>query len=521
MYSLEDRMRAVQLYIESGCSEGAVIRELGYPSHMALRNWYKEYLRDGQLHAASAPKPHYTEQEKVAAVAYFETHKTTLTQTCRAMGYPCRYVLRKWILEINPALLNRKSSSCDSKITLVRYSQEEKLAAVETMLVDGVPDYKVAAQYGVCRATLYNWKKQLLGKDAIAAMAKKAETVAEDTGTVCTAQTKEALEAEVANLQAQIRYLQMERDALEKAAELLKKAGGINLTQLENSEKAEVIDALRSMYRLKDLLKLFHISKSSYFYSIYAASHDKYEDLRKKLHTLFDSADGRYGYRRIHAMLKKSGIVISEKVVRRLMKEEGLIVYRAKRKKYSSYAGEISPDVANVIDRDFHADEPNTKWLTDITEFSLPAGKVYLSPIIDCFDGLAVSWSIGTSPTADLVNTMLDDAVSHLKEGEHPVVHSDRGAHYRWPGWINRMNEAGLTRSMSKKGCSPDNSACEGFFGRLKNEMFYGRSWRDVSIEEFISRLDGYIRWYNNDRIKESLGWMSPVEYRQSLGLAG
>lgn len=223
MYSLEDRMRAVQLYIESGRSEGAVIRELGYPSPVAFRNWYKEYLCDGHLHAASAPKPHYTEQEKAAAVSYFVTHKTTLMQTCRAMGYPSRYVLRKWILEINPALLNRKSSSCDSEKTLVRYSQEEKLAAVEAMLVDGVPDYKVAAQYGVCRATLYNWKKQLLGKDAIAAIAKKARTVEADTGTVCTTGTKEALEAEIASLQAQIRYLQMERDALEKAAELLKK----------------------------------------------------------------------------------------------------------------------------------------------------------------------------------------------------------------------------------------------------------------------------------------------------------
>ena len=93
--------------------------------------------------------------------------------------------------------------------------------------------------------------------------------------------------------------------------------------------------------------------------------------------------------------------------------------------------------------------------------------------MIDCFDGLVVSWSIGISPSADLVNTMLDDAISLLNEGEHPIVHSDRGAHYRWPGWIERMNKAGLTRSMSKKGCSPDNSACEGFFGRLKNEMFY------------------------------------------------
>nr|MCR4651880.1 IS3 family transposase [Lachnospiraceae bacterium] len=159
------------------------------------------------------------------------------------------------------------------------------------------------------------------------------------------------------------------------------------------------------------------------------------------------------------------------------------------------------------------------KWLTDITEFHIPAGKVYLSPIIDCFDGLPVSWTIGTSPDAELVNTMLDNAVSILNENEHPIVHSDRGCHYRWPGWIERMEKAGLTRSMSKKGCSPDNSACEGFFGRLKNEMFYGRSWQDVTIEEFIAVLDDYIHWYAEKRIKLSLGGLSPIQYRIKLGL--
>ena len=114
--------------------------------------------------------------------------------------------------------------------------------------------------------------------------------------------------------------------------------------------------------------------------------------------------------------------------------------------------------------------------------------------MIDCFDGLLVAWTIGTSPDAELVNTMLDDAISQLQEGEHPTVHTDWGCHYRWPGWITRMAVAGLTRSMSKKGCSPDNAACEGFFGRLKNEMFYNRMWDGVSIAEFIHILDEYIQ---------------------------
>lgn len=150
----------------------------------------------------------------------------------------------------------------------------------------------------------------------------------------------------------------------------------------------------------------------------------------------------------------------------------------------------------------------------------LPAGKVYLSPIMDCFDGMVVSWTIGTCPDAELVNTMLDRARGTLAPDEHPIVHSDRGCHYQWPGWISRMEEAGLSRSMSKKGCTPDNAACEGLFGRLKNEMFYNRKWSGVSMEKFIDILDEYLYWYNEKRIKMSLGGMSPLEYRRTLNLA-
>ena len=114
--------------------------------------------------------------------------------------------------------------------------------------------------------------------------------------------------------------------------------------------------------------------------------------------------------------------------------------------------------------------------------------------MIDCFDGMVVSWTIGTSPDADLVNTMLDTAIDGLSDAEHPIVHSDRGSHYRWPGWIRRTDTAGLTRSMSKKGCTPDNAACEGFFGRLKNELCYNKNWSNITMVEFIDRVDRYIR---------------------------
>lgn len=177
---------------------------------------------------------------------------------------------------------------------------------------------------------------------------------------------------------------------------------------------------------------------------------------------------------------------------------------------------DISSDEINQLKAQIQANE---KWLTDITEFAIPAGKVYLSPIVDCFDGLLVNWNISTSPDALLVNSMLDNAAKLLSVGEKPIIHSDRGVHYRWPGWIDRMEKNGFIRSMSKKGCSPDNSACEGVFGRIKNELFYNADWSGVNISEFIGILNDYLYWYNEKRIKKSLGYLSPIEYRHRLGL--
>ena len=300
----------------------------------------------------------------------------------------------------------------------------------------------------------------------------------------------------------------------------LKKDPGADLAGLKNREKAVIIGALGKKYALPTLLAYFNMARSSYYYQKASLSKpDKYMRYREKIKSLFRENRGVYGYRRLHQALKQEGIILSEKVVRQIMKDENLVVFGAKQKKYSSYLGEITPEVENVLCRNFHADNPNEKWLTDITEFALPEGKLYLSPLIDCFDGLVVNWTVGRSPNAALVNTMLDQAIAVLPEEQRPIIHTDRGCHYRWPGWIERMERAGLTRSMSQKGCSPDNSACEGFFGRLKNEMFYGRSWVGISLDDFVRELDDYINWYNSKRIKLSLGGVSPLEYRHKLGL--
>lgn len=312
----------------------------------------------------------------------------------------------------------------------------------------------------------------------------------------------------------------MELDILKKAKEIIKKDPGISVSTLTNREKTKIVDALRETYPLAELLSVLALARSSYFYHRAALrAGDKYVTVRATMAEIFHGNYRCYGYRRLHAMLRQEGLRLSEKVVHRLMAEEQLVVSCSRRRRYSSYCGEIGPAPDNLLARDFKAAQPNQKWLTDITEFQLPAGKVWLSPVVECFDGKVVSWSLSTRPDAELANTMLESAIGTLNAGDRPVIHSDRGGHYRWPGWLARVNAAGLIRSMSRKGCSPDNAACEGFFGRLKTEMYYGREWSNVTLENFMQRVDAYIRWYNERRIKLSLGAVSPEVYRRQLGI--
>ena len=512
MYSYEQRVNAVELLIQYDMSYATVMRELGYPSSTeSLRGWYREYQKNGMIHKEYDKKDKYSDEDKQKAVNYYLEHGKCISRTCRKLGYPCRTVLKEWIEEIAPG--QRKCCKKPST-TVILTPEEKKQAVIDLCSRTGSAD-EIAEKYGVSRCSLYAWKKELLPEGSFQKMAKEKADICNTSETVETLKNEvETLKEQAADLQQQVYRLQLEKDVLEKAAEILKKDQGIRLETLTNREKAMVIDALRDRYLLKELLEVFHMAKSSYCYQANAIkAPDKYEDIREQIRTSFTESGGCYGYRRIYlSVTKPDGGRVSEKVIRHLMKDENLVVKIKKRRKYNSYKGEITPAVENIIERDFHADAPNTKWLTDITEF-------HLSPIIDRFDGLPVSWTIGTSPDADLVNTMLDSAISTLKSDEKPIVHSDRGCHYRWPGWIERMEKADLTRSMSKKGCSPDNSACEGFFGRLKNEMFYNRTWEGVTIEEFIDILNTYIQWYSEKRIKVSLGGMSPMQYRRSLGL--
>jgi transposase InsO family protein len=181
---------------------------------------------------------------------------------------------------------------------------------------------------------------------------------------------------------------------------------GVDLQLLTNREKTLLIDALKDLYWSAELFAQLGLARSAYFYHRARVNvADKYLAIRRSITEIFERNHRCYGYRRLKASLARWCVTISEKVVQRLMKQESLVVAKPKRRRYGSYLREISPAPENLINRDFQAAAPNEKWLTDITEFQIPAGKVYLSPIIDCFDGLVISWSIGAHPDAELVNT--------------------------------------------------------------------------------------------------------------------
>jgi putative transposase len=508
VFSNDDRLKAVLLYIKYDRGAAATVRDLGYPTTKTLKSWYREYVSTGNLQRSKNRKGKFTAEQERLAVDYYLEHGRRSSATIRALGYPSRETLRQWIHERCPDI--RKASIQHRRNE--PFSEDEKRQAVIELGTRDGSAAAVAKKVGVSRVRLYKWRHQLLGEDAC--LVKKPLKQQQDS------EDHKGLQRELEDLQKRVHRLQLEHDILVKANELLQKDRGINPRDLKNREKTLLIDALRATYRVVELLDALSLPRSSYFYHLARMQRpERYQEARTDVGRIFEENRRVYGYRRIHLMLRRIGTVISEKVIRRIMAEEQLVVISKRRRRYSAYLKKITPAVANVVQRDFHAEKPSEKWLTDITEFQIPAGKAYLSPMVDCFDGSVVSWTIGTRPDAELVNSMLDLAVSTLGPDKKPTVHTDRGSHYRWPGWIERMKNAELTRSMSKKACTADNAACEGFFGRLKTEMFYNRSWQGVTMEQFIECVNEYIRWYNEKRIKLSLGGLSPVEYRVHLGL--
>ena len=269
---------------------------------------------------------------------------------------------------------------------------------------------------------------------------------------------------------------------------------------------------LRQDHSLSRLLKIADLPRSVFYYHRQVQKMpDKYGDLKERIRAIFDQHHGRYGYRRITATLQHLGEKINHKTVQRLMGIMGL-KSTVRPKKYRSFKGDIGTAAPNELDRQFSADGPNQKWVTDVTEFSIDGDKLYLSPILDLYNGEIISFETSTRPVFGMVVSMIKKAFAKLLPQEKPMLHSDQGWQYRMASYKAMLGERGLVQSMSRKGNCHDNATMESFFGVLKTEYFYQKKF--ASIEELQNGLSEYIRYYNYDRIKLRLNGLSPVSYR-------
>jgi putative transposase len=272
------------------------------------------------------------------------------------------------------------------------------------------------------------------------------------------------------------------------------------------------VNELRQGFPLADLLKLAGLARSTFYYQLQIAQvEDKHRTLKRQIQSLFVHHKGRYGYRRITLAIRRMGKLVNHKTVQRQMALLG-IKSLVRPKKYRSYKGEVGQAAANVLQRRFEAVAPKQKLVTDVTEFNVAGEKLYLSPVMDLYNGEIIAYETSERPLYKLVGNMLKKALRKLKANDKPMLHSDQGWQYRMPAYQRALRNKGVQQSMSRKGNCLDNAAMESFFAILKSEFFHLEKFS--SVEKLKAGLKQYIHYYNHDRIKQKLKGLSPVQYR-------
>jgi len=268
MYSNEDRMKAIKLYIEYDCCGKAVIRELGYPSRNILVVWYKEYQERGSLDSYDERKHlKYSREQHQKAIDFYLNNGRSIRRTIKALGYPGKSTLCDWLNEEVPD--DKRKWSCKASKSLVRCTQEQKVQAIKDYCAGIHTPTELGKIYDVDPNTIYRWKDKLLGQENKTVMPKKTTSKKSVKCSKSGADVenplgeKDSLEKQVKELQQDIRRLKLEKDILKEAAKVIKKDQGINFTSLTNREKAIIINALRDRYILRYLLEILNMAKSS------------------------------------------------------------------------------------------------------------------------------------------------------------------------------------------------------------------------------------------------------------------
>ena len=357
------------------------------------------------------------------------------------------------------------------------YSPELKQEMINKVLHEGWTKDRVSLEYGLpSRTILLNW---------LAKYKKNAYTIVEKTrGRVPKMGRKRKKTWEE---MTELERLQEENERLRTEVDYLKK-----LKELEERDEALEREKQRQLDQP-----------------------DKDKELKDEIQAIYNDYKGNYGYRRITLELRNRGYSVNHKKVQRLMKVLGLAARIRRKRKYSSYQGEIGNKAENLIQRQFEAAKPMEKCYTDVTEFVIPAStqKLYLSPVLDGFNSEIIAFNLSCSPNLEQVKAMLEQAFTE-KYYENTSLHSDQGWQYQHDSYHRFLESKGIQISMSRKGDSPDNGMMESFFGILKSEMFYGYEKAFQSLKQLEQAIVDYIDYYNNKRIEVKLKGLSPMQYR-------
>ena len=259
------------------------------------------------------------------------------------------------------------------------------------------------------------------------------------------------------------------------------------------------------------------MSRSTYYYELCRTDKvkERNAELSSEISTIFNENRKRYGVRRVHHELLNRGFQVNHKRVQRIMNRLALFGKRSK-EKYHSYKGDVGKVADNIINRDFSTEKPLQKWTTDVSQFNLPWGKCYISPILDMNTNEIISYNLSTSPNMEQIRDMLNKAFERFPSVQGLVMHSDQGWQYQHAFYRGELQKHGIIQSMSRKGNCYDNCMMETFFGRLKNEMFYGFEKNYHSFEAFSKAIAEYIDYYNNSRIQAKTKWMPPAKFREA-----
>ncbi|GAA0398359.1 IS3 family transposase [Paenibacillus motobuensis] len=281
-------------------------------------------------------------------------------------------------------------------------------------------------------------------------------------------------------------------------------------------EKRQVVEALREQFTVKQLCEYLQLSRSGYYQYLKRQSEDPDKELKERIQAIYVKRQMKYGYRRIQGELEREGWKVNHKKILRLMQVMGIrSIIRRKRKSKPQGDGLVPRIAENLLQRNFTAEVPDRKWVTDITQYAVGDTSLYLSAIKDLCTKEIVAYQMSFRNDTKLVLETFKQAFIKKEDMTGLIVHSDQGCQYTSHAYHDMLPQVGAQISMSRRGNCFDNAAMESFFSHLKTEALYPYDIRN--IDEAQRRIVEFIRFYNEERIQLKLKKLTPVEYRRQF----